>query len=52
MTNFGKIKAMTIDEIAAFLEKSGFTISIRLLDDFVCRDQKLIKEWLEGETKQ
>lgn len=51
MTNYEKIKAMSVDEMAGFLESTNNQTAIKVGDEYIVRDKKYIRVWLESETE-
>lgn len=52
MTNFEKIKAMTLEEIAEFLKKSSNNLCLKLNGEYIVNEIISIKEWLEQEVEE
>ena len=52
MTNFERIKNMSADELAAFLEKTSISIAIKLNGTYTIREKNSITEWLESEVTE
>lgn len=51
MTNYEKIKSMSVDEMARFLENTTSIVAIKLDGEYICNDKDYIKQWLESETE-
>jgi hypothetical protein len=49
-TNFGRIKAMSVDELAEFLESTNNQTAIKVGDEYIVRHKKYLKIWLESEV--
>lgn len=52
MTNFEKIKSMTLEEMANFLKSSANDFFIILGGETILKKVDYIKEWLEREVKE
>ena len=50
MTNYEKIKSMSVDELAGFLESTTSIVAIKLNGEYVCNNKDYIKQWLESES--
>lgn len=51
MTNFEKIKAMTLEEMAEFLKNSSNNICLKLNGEYITNEIIYIKKWLELEVE-
>ena len=51
MTNYEKIKSMSVDEMAEFLESTNNQMAIKVGDEYIVRDKKYIRVWLESEAE-
>lgn len=52
MTNFDRIKAMSIEELAEFLVKTGIATPIKLNGTYIVREKSFITEWLGSEVEE
>lgn len=52
MTNFEKIKKMSLDEFAQFLSEICPNIAIKLNDKYVSNMKGSLCEWLESEVEE
>lgn len=50
MSNFERIKSMSVDELAEFLESTSNDLAIKLCGSYITKDKKYIKIWLESEV--
>lgn len=50
MTNFERIKAMSVEELAGFIEGASNDLAVRLFGSYVTRDKEYIRAWLESEV--
>lgn len=51
MTNFERIKAMSVDELAGFIESTSNDLAIKLFGSYILREKEYIQAWLESEVK-
>ena len=51
MTNYEKIKSMSINEMAKFLESTNNQTAIKVVDGYIVRNKNYIQIWLESETE-
>lgn len=51
MTNFEKIKNMSVQEMAEFLNSTTGQIALRLNCEYVSNDKDSLRLWLESEVK-
>ena len=51
MTNFERIKAMSVEELAGFLESTSNDLAIKLFGSYISREKEYIQAWLESEVK-
>ena len=52
MTNYEKIKQMSVEEMAEMLNCIVPNIAIKLLEKYVARDTGHIVEWLDSEVEE
>lgn len=50
MTNFEKIKQMSVDELTDFLGSISTSLAIKVFGNYIVRENEFIKEWLESEV--
>ena len=50
MTNFEKIKQMSVDELTDFLNSISTSLAIKAFGNYIVRENEVIKEWLESEA--
>ena len=57
MTNFERVKAMSVEELAGFLESTSNDLAIKLFDlatklfnSYVAMGKECIQDWLESEV--
>ena len=50
MTNFEKIKQMSIDELTDFLNSISTSLAIKVFGNYIVRENEVVKEWLESEA--
>ena len=51
MTNFEKIKQMSVDELTDFLNSISTSLAIKVFGNYIVRENEVIKEWLESEAE-
>lgn len=51
LTNYEKIKSMSVDELARFLESTNNQMAIKVGGGYIVRDKRYIQIWLESETE-
>lgn len=52
MTNFERIKAMTIEEMVEFIHGITTSIAVKLNGEYVSNETEYIKQWLEIEVQE
>lgn len=50
MTNFERIKAMSVEELAGFIEGTSNDLAVKLFGSYIVRDKECIQAWLESEV--
>lgn len=50
MTNFERIKSMSVDELSEFLENASSGLAIKFFGAYISRNKEYIKIWLESEV--
>lgn len=53
MTNFEKVKQMSVDELTDFLNSVSTSLAIEVfanITSYIVRENEVIKEWLESEA--
>ena len=50
MTNYDRIKSMSVEEMAEFLSNTTLDLAIKLKNVYVVCDIKFIKQWLLQEV--
>lgn len=51
MTNYERIKNMSVDELSEFLENASSGLAIKLFGAYISRCKEYIKIWLESEVE-
>ena len=51
MTNYERIKNMSVEELAEFLNSSQSNLAIKLCGEWIVRSFEYIKQWLESEVE-
>lgn len=49
MTNYERIKNMSVEEMARFISITSTNLAVKLDGEYVLNDVYLIKHWLESE---
>lgn len=49
MTNFERIKEMSVDEIAGFLNDISTSLAIKVNSEYIVREKESVKQWLNSE---
>lgn len=52
MTNFEKIKNMSVEEMAEFLNSTTTQIALKLNGEYVSNEKGSLCEWLESEVEE
>lgn len=52
MTNYDRIRNMSVEELADFLENTNTSLAIKLCDNYVVKEKIYIKQWLESEVTE
>ena len=52
MTNYERIKAMSVEEMAEFICTTSTNLAVKLDGEYVTNDVYLIKQWLEQEAEE
>jgi hypothetical protein len=52
VTEFDRIKNMSVDELAKFLESTNVVTGIKLNGKYFIREKNYIKQWLETEVEE
>lgn len=52
MTNFEKIKNMSVEEMAEFLNSTTGQIALKLNGEYVSNDKDSLRLWLESEVEE
>ena len=50
MTNFEKIKQMSVDDLTDFLNSISTSLAIKMFGNYIVREKDVIKQWLESEA--
>ena len=51
MTNFERIKAMSVEKLAGFLEGTSNDLAVKLFGSYITRGKEYIQAWLESEDE-
>lgn len=51
-TNYDRIRNMSVEELAEFLENTNSNCAIKLGDGYIVRDKLYIRIWLEAEVTE
>lgn len=49
MTNFERIKEMSVEEIADFLNDTSTSLAIKVNGEYIVREKESVKQWLNSE---
>ena len=52
MTNYDRIKQMSVDEMTEFLHGITTSIAVKLKDEYVSNETEYIKQWLLQEESE
>lgn len=52
MTNYEKIKNMSVEEMAKFLNSTTSQIALKLNGEYVSNDKDSLRLWLESEVEE
>ena len=52
MTNYEKIKAMSVEEMADFIRNTTKSLAINLNGTYIVNDERFIKLYLESEVEE
>lgn len=49
MTNFERIKEMSVEEVADFLNDISTSLAIKVNGEYIVREKESVKQWLNSE---
>lgn len=52
MTNFERIKSMSVNELSEILEGTSNDLAVKLFGSYITRDKEYIQAWLESEVSE
>ena len=49
MTNYDRIKSMSVEEMAEFLNNISTSLAIKVNGEYIVREKESVKQWLNSE---